>query len=135
MTFQGINISTIIFTGLAAIWLTFLAAGRLQLKKVKERTVELVLSEAKVELKKNPYLTIDSFYRVIYPKWCQMLKSTALFIPHQSELWPMPANPNYVTSRIKFLPNVVGRFLANNKILLEGVEIEQDTIRLSVKMN
>lgn len=125
---EGTTISTALFAVLAAIWLIVLAAGRYQLRKVKERTVELVLSEIKVELKKNPSLTIEHFYELIYPKWCQMLKSTALFIPHKTELWPMPARPNYVKNRISFLPDVVGLFLANNKILLEGVEIEAENI-------
>ncbi|MGD0707016.1 MAG: hypothetical protein ABSA51_01035 [Anaerolineaceae bacterium] len=132
MTVQTTDISTTLFVVLAAIWLIVLAAGRYQLKKVKERTVELVLSEAKVELKKDPSLTIEGFYKFIYPKWCQMLKSTALFIPHKTELWPMPASPNYVKNRIRFLPEVVGLFLANNKIVLVGVEIEPDHIESDV---
>lgn len=135
MTFESTTISTALFAGLAAIWLIFLASGRIQLKKVKERTVALVLSEVKIALRKNPSLTIEAFYKLIYPQWCQMLKDTAKFIPHKSELWPMPASPDYVKDRIKFSPEVVGRFLANNEIVLEGVVLEQENTEQVVDQN
>ncbi|MCE1252769.1 MAG: hypothetical protein LWX83_04375 [Anaerolineae bacterium] len=123
------EVSTPVFALIAAIWLIILAAGRHQLKNIKENTVQLVLEQAREQLKKDSNLDIDQFYASIYPQWRQMVKSKALFIPHKTELWPMPAYPEYVCSRIKFNPQVVADFLSENGIILRGVEIalpEQD---------
>jgi hypothetical protein len=121
---------TFTFAILAAIWLLILATGRYQLKKVKENTVELILTEAKRQIKGNKSISMQTFYKKIYPSWCQMLKSTAWFIPHKTELWPMPASPDYVKDRIKFLPDVVGQFLSDNGYKVAGLVTEQEIIEV-----
>lgn len=79
------------------IWMGLLFGGKVQFKRIESRTGSLVLEMARQYLEEDPLLRADQLYDRLYPQWCQMVRRSALFIPHRWELWPLPANPIHRT--------------------------------------
>ena len=59
----------------------------------------------------NKNLTINQYFEMLYPKFIEIVKINARFIPHKTEMFPMPANPEYVKTRMNFTPEWVGAIL------------------------
>lgn len=97
---------------LLGVWLVLFLTGRFQFGHIKKRTVDLVLSRLDSLLEASPDLTVEEYYAFLLPRWEQMVRSSAWFIPHKTELWPMPATPQYVAQRIHFSPEWLGAFLS-----------------------
>ena len=114
---------------LLGVWLLFFLSGRFQFDRIKKRTVDLVLSQLDSLLEARPDLTVEGYYSFLLPRWEQMVRSSAWFIPHKTELWPMPARPEYVARRIHFSPEWLGAFLS-----LRGYHLSADP-ELQGKMN
>ncbi|NIS83561.1 MAG: hypothetical protein GTO14_25945 [Anaerolineales bacterium] len=106
------EISTLIFSLWLAIWL----AGKYQLQRIEKRTGTFVLENSQQALDENPRMTVKQLYALLYPKWCQMLRTTAWFVPHRWELWPLPATPKIVQERINFTPKWLKQYLKENGI-------------------
>lgn len=103
-----------LFVIVLGIWLLFLMGGRYQLNRIKKNTVDIVLSEAKKVVSRTPPLNLSSFYHDIYPIWVDMVRKSAYFVPHKSELFPIPARPDAICARINFSADWVGAFLEKN---------------------
>lgn len=107
-------------------WLLVLGAGKLQLKRIKDRTENLMLASARSALETDPRLSIDKLYERLYPAWVEMVRKTAFFIPHRWEIWPMPATPKHVAGRLDFTPEWLGQHLLANGIRVRGVSPKKE---------
>lgn len=93
------------------VWMGMLFLGKVQLKRIESRTSSLVLEVSRQYLREDPLLRADQLYGRLYPQWSQMVRSSALFIPHRWELWPLPATPSIVRERIDFTPEWLSQYL------------------------
>lgn len=118
------NISFIILF----IWLLLFLGGKYQLKKIKEYTVKIVEDHAKSALQKNPELSIDAYYRLIFPIWKDEVKKY-WFIPHRSELFPIRTSPENIGKRINFTPEWVGAYLELKEIHLKRNKQQSEKIK------
>lgn len=112
--------------GFLTLWMVLFLSGTWQLNRIKERTSALSLREAKRLLKDNPEINIREFYNNVKPAWEQMVRDSALFIPHRWELWPIPATPEIVQERVDFTPEWLGEFLWLEKIKMRGAKQRKD---------
>ena len=124
------TVSVVVFS----IWLILFLWGRSQLNKIKDATAQLVLENIEAAKKKNKNLTIDQYYRMLYPKFETFIKTNAKFVPHKTELFPMPAKPEYVKTRIHFTPEWVGAFLKLNGHTIIANSKQQETINHIVEL-
>ena len=106
---------------LSATWLFFFILGRWQFNRIKHITTNLILEEGRrASLMQQPP-TVDELYIQILPGWKIMLKKSAWFILHKSELFPVLAWPKIVQKRLNFTPAWMGAYL-----LLNGIELPAD---------
>jgi len=122
------EISPTVSVVLFSIWLVLFLWGRSQLKNIKEATTQLVIENIEVAKKENKNLTIDQYYEILYPKFETYVKTNAKFVTHKTELFPMPAKPDYVKTRIHFTPEWVGAFLKLNGHTIIANSQQQKTI-------
>jgi hypothetical protein len=101
-------------------WLLIIGASKLQLKWIKDRTESLTIATAQSVLEKEPLLPLDKLYERVFPSWSQMVRKTAVFIPHRWEIWPVPATPKRVAGRVDFTPEWLGQHLRANGIEVSG---------------
>ena len=117
-------ISVIIFS----IWIILFLLGRSQFNKIKDATMKLILANIDEEKKKNKNLTLDQYYEMLYPQFEAIVKANAKFIPHKTEMFPMPARPEYVKTRMTFTPEWVGAYLKLNGYSIIANRQQQKTI-------
>lgn len=122
--FNNPSLTTTVFVVLMAIWLPIAYYMRHELKKVKEKTTELVLEAAKKLPKNHPKPTVADFYASIYPSWEEMVRTNIRWFPHSSDIFPVRARPEIVRERIRFNPETVDLFLASNGIRLSDSKVE-----------
>lgn len=108
------------------VWLVLFAASQWQLNRIKERTNILAIEQAQKQLGDNPSITVKQFYEALRPAWEQMVRASALFIPHRWELWPLPATPGIVEQRIDFSEEWLGEFLWLEEIKMRGAKPRED---------
>lgn len=103
---------------LSALWVALYIAGRWQFSHAKQITTDLVLSEGRRanEIPNPP--TVEALYLQIMPQWQSAIKQSIWFIPHKTELFPVPALPRIVQKRLNFTPSWVGAYLTLNGIHL-----------------
>ena len=116
---------TIIFT---TIWLVFFVLGREQFKRIKANTQRIALENIVPALEKNKNLTVSQYYKAINKQWEEMVPKTAKFIPHKSELYPVPAKLETVRARINFSPEWLGAFLHLKGFTLKATPAQQERI-------
>lgn len=107
-------------------WLIIIGASKLQLKWIKDRTESLMLTTASRLLEVNPRLPVDKLFDQVYPIWSEMVRKTALFIPHRWEVWPVPATPERVAGRLNFTPEWLGQHLLANGVEVHGVKPKKE---------
>jgi hypothetical protein len=107
-------------------WLVIIGASKLQLKWIKDRTESLMLTTASGLLEVNPRLPVDKLFDQVYPIWSEMVRKTALFIPHRWEVWPVPATPERVAGRLDFTPEWLGQHLLANGVEVHGVKPKKE---------
>jgi len=123
------------------IWLLFFLAGKFQYSRLRNATMNLALEQADTLLRRDRDLTVEHCYEVLLPEWERMLKRTTWFIPHKTEMWPMPARPDYVRNRMNLSPVWLGAFLELNGFKLLAapalkVQIDEIVKRASItKLN
>ena len=105
--------------GILAVWMGIFVAGRLQLRRIKHRSVELVLDMGQELIARKPHITARGLYKRIYPRWCELVRKWAWFIPHRLDLWPVPVNPETVQQKLAFSPQWIASVLHQHSIRLE----------------
>lgn len=98
-------------TAIFALWLGLFAAGRYQLRRIEQKTTELVLEMARDLMAQKPNITAQGLYKRIYPRWAESLRHWAWFVPHRLELWPVPVCPDTVRQKIPFSPQWIAETL------------------------
>ena len=133
ITFPEIHptVSVIIFS----IWLIFFFWSRAQFDKVKEATTSLVLANIGEAKKLNKSLNIDQYFEILYPKFEEIVKANAKFIPHKTELFPMPAKPLYVKTRMNFTPEWIGAILKLHGNSIIANKQQQETINYIIELS
>jgi hypothetical protein len=108
-------------TGLLAAWLGVFVAGRLQLRHIERKSVELVAEMGQDLIAARPHITASGLYKRIYPRWSQSLRKWGWFIPHRLDLWPVPVRPETVQQKLPFSPQWVAGVLRQ-----QGIRLEED---------
>ncbi len=108
--------------GILALFLIVYAMGRLQLRRIEQRTIQLVLEMSKEWLARKPNITASGLYKRIYPRWSEAVRHWGLFIPHRLELWPVPVRPETVQSKLPLSPQWIAEVLAKHGIQLQTRE-------------
>lgn len=103
-----------VFALLCAVWLVFFIFGRRQLERVKRATLDLVLTQAASLKRQHQEPSIEEFYALLQPGWEAMLRQSARFVTHKTELFPIPATPAAVRRRLNFTPAWLGAYLRLN---------------------
>jgi hypothetical protein len=106
-------------TGLLAVWLGVFVAGRLQLRHIERKSVELVVEIGQELIAARPHITAKGLYRRIYPQWSQSLRKWGWFVPHRLDLWPVPVRPETIQQKLPFSPQWVAEVLRQQGIRLE----------------
>lgn len=123
--------SVIIFS----IWIILFLWGSAQFNRIKELTVKLVLGNIEEAKNKNKNLTLNQYYEMLYPQFEAIVKANARFIPHKTEMFPMPAKPEYVKTRMNFTPEWVGATLKLNGHSLIATRQQQKTINYIIELS
>jgi len=106
-------------TGILAVWLGLFVAGRLQLRRIEQKSAELVVEMGKELIASKPHITARGLYKRIYPRWCEAVRGWAWFVPHRLDLWPMPVRPETVQQKFPFSPQWIAEVLRQHGIHLE----------------
>lgn len=108
-----------VVTGILAVWLCVFVAGRLQLRRIKHKSVKLVMEMGRELIAGKPHITARGLYKRIYPHWCAALREWAWFVPHRLDLWPVPVKPETVQQKFSFSPEWIAAVLRQHGIRLE----------------
>lgn len=106
------DIKTILTIGfyLLILWYVIFLAGTFQFRSLKKKTEILVLEKVKAQTETSP-ATCEEIYQAIYPKWCEMVRKSAYFIPSKSELRPISASVQNVEARLNFSSQWINAYL------------------------
>jgi hypothetical protein len=110
-----------IVTGVLAVWLGIFVAGRLQLRRIEQKSTELVVGLGRDLIAEKPHITARGLYKRIYPRWCEAVRGWAWFVPHRLDLWPVPVRPETVQQKLPFSPQWVAEVLRQH-----GIQLEED---------
>ncbi len=115
----------------SALWLAFYILGRRQFARVRRGTAELVLEQGRRAGQLSPCPSVEAFYAQLQPEWEAMLRRRAWFLPHRSELFPVPVRPGDLRRRLNFTPGWVGAYLRLNGVHLPaGTGLETEIQRI-----
>ncbi|MCG2768690.1 MAG: hypothetical protein L6435_09965 [Anaerolineae bacterium] len=106
-------------TGVLTVWLGVFVAGRLQLRHIERKSVELVLEMGRELIARKPHITARGLYKRIYPRWSEAVREWAWFVPHRLDLWPVPARPETVQQKLPFSAQWIAEVLHQYGIPLE----------------
>jgi hypothetical protein len=106
-------------TVILAVWLGLFVAGRLQLRHIERKSVQLVVVMGRELIAKKPHITARGLYKRIYPHWCEAVRGWAWFVPHRLDLWPVPVRPEAVQQKLPFSPQWIAEVLRQHDIRLE----------------
>ena len=118
----------------SAIWLLLYLLGRWQFSRVTKGTAALVLEQGRLAQRSPHHPTVEDVYAKVQPAWEVMVKQKAWFVPHKSELFPLPATLDIVRKRLNFTPVWVGAYLQVNGIELPaGSEMKAEIARIAAQ--
>jgi len=100
------------------VWLIIYGAGRYQLKRIEQRTIQLVVELGRKYAAENPRITSKTIYRRAYSRWAESLTRWAWFVPHRLDLWPVPVNADTVSQKFSFSPEWVAEVLRRHGVAL-----------------
>ena len=103
--------SQIVITLLSVAWLVMFILGRKQYEDIKKQTLQLLTEGADRAKARNIELSVQEYYDQLQPVWEEMVRRTARFVLHKTELFPVPATPDYVRKRMNFTPAWLGAYL------------------------
>lgn len=108
-----------VIAALLLIWFGIYGAGRLQLRRIEQKSAEFVVTTARVLLAAQPHLTIEDLYQQVYDPWRLAVSKWALFIPHRLDLWPVPVTAENVQQKLAFSPGWLAEVLRRHGFILE----------------
>jgi hypothetical protein len=113
------NMPPAVTFAILACWLFFFLTGRLQLRKTRKLAERLILSHVS-DLEARPRMTLREFHALVLPEFKEQVRGTIWYVPHRTELFPIPARPETVVERLGLSPEYVGRILIREGIELKG---------------
>jgi hypothetical protein len=108
-----------VVAALLLVWFGIFVAGRLQLRRIEQKSAQLVVTTARELLAAQPQLTLQGLYEQIYEPWRAMVSTWALFIPHRLDLWPVPVTAETVQQKRVFSPQWLAEVLHRHGLILE----------------
>ncbi len=94
-----------IITIVLAIWMIFYIAGRIQLSRIRQKTVALVVEQGRRELALDPSISLVALREKLLARWqAEFAGWRYLFVPHKYEFWPVKASPKNVLVKMPFSP-------------------------------
>ncbi len=115
----------------SAVWLVFYILGRRQFTRVRRGTADLVLEQGRRAAQLSPRPSVEALYDQLQPEWEAMVKRRAWFLPHRSELFPVPVRLGGLRRRLNFTPGWVGAYLRLNGVhLTAGTDLEMEIQRI-----
>lgn len=104
------------------VWMALLGAGKLQVRRIQGRTQSMVLDAANQRRGESKGVSAKQLHRRLYPEWSDMVRHSALFVPHRLEMWPVPATPDNVQHHVDFSPEWIYRFLTKQGFRVHGAK-------------
>jgi hypothetical protein len=108
-----------VVAALLLVWFGIFVAGRLQLRRIEQKSAELVITMARELLAAQPQLTVQGLYEQVYESWRAAVSHWALFIPHRLDLWPVPVTAETVQQKLPFSPDWLVEVLRRHGLVLE----------------
>jgi hypothetical protein len=99
-----------------------LAAGKLQVRRIQDRTQSMVLDAANQRRGEGKGVGAKQLHRRLYPEWCEMVRHSAFFVPHRLEMWPVPATPDNAQHHVNFSPAWIYEFLTARGFRVHGAK-------------
>lgn len=100
------------------LYLGVLGLGKWQIKRIKERTDQLLIDHGKMWLAENPKLTLIQIFDRFYPFWVEELRNYRFpLIMSKHDLWPVRVSPSNVMKKIPVSPDYVGEVLKSSGLL------------------
>lgn len=93
------------------VWMIFFLSGKYQYSKIKSFTLNFVEEKIREVYAHNPKITVNEFYKMIYPLWRDSITGKYWFIPHKTELFPIKASPENIAKRLNLSPEWLGAYL------------------------
>ncbi len=107
-----------------SLYLITLGLGRLQLRRITTRTVELILEKCSAWLKETPTLTGKQLFERLYPIWVEELKNFKFpMIMNKHDLWPATVTPEHVLIKLPLSPEYLNQTLINAGVIKEGSQM------------
>lgn len=107
-----------------SLYLITLGLGRLQVKRITTRTVELILEKCSAWLKETPTLTGKQLFDRFYPIWIEELKNFKFpLIMNKHDLWPVTVTPEHVLFKLPLSPEYLNQTLINAGLIKEGSQM------------
>ncbi len=100
---------------LLILWYILLVAGTIQYRRLRRKTIEIVLQRAEQMKQAGREDLPERLYAALYPEWCEMVRRSAWFIPSKSELRPIAATAENVKRRFGFSPTWVRDCLRDHR--------------------
>ena len=122
------SVPTSIIIGVTGIWFIFFFLGREQFKRLRANTQKIALEGIETALARNKNLSVNQYYKQINGQWEAMVPRTAKFIPHTSELYPIPVKIEDLRKRINFSPEWLGAYLKLTGYSLKAAPAQQECI-------
>jgi hypothetical protein len=116
----------ILVSSVFLVWLIVYGAGRYQLRRIRQRTIQLVVELGRKYVADNPRITSKTIYRRAYARWAESLPRWAWFVPHRLDLWPVPVNADTVSHKFSFSPEWVAEVLRRHDVPLREFEERTD---------
>lgn len=99
-------------------YLLMYAAGKLQLKDIKQRTHRLIEERCKKWLAERPETSDEQLFKYFYPIWeNELSKLRYLFILNRHDLWPVSVTPQHILEKIPLSADYLRKYLHNPALL------------------
>jgi hypothetical protein len=107
-----------------SLYLITLGLGRLQIKRITSRTVELIIEKCSAWLKETPTLTGKQLFDRFYPVWVEGLKKFRFpLIMNKHDLWAVTVTPEHVLIKLPLSPEYINQTLINAGVIKEGSQM------------
>ena len=94
-----------IITAVIVVWMVFYLAGRIQLWRIRLRSVALVVEQSQRELAFDPSMSLAALQEKLLARWQAEFSGWRYwFVPNKYDFWPVKATPKNVLVKMPFTP-------------------------------
>lgn len=106
-----------VIAGIFLLWMAFLAAGKIQLRRIETFLREWVVDHARLYQQEHRKIDADELYQQALDVMQLQLRQIAWFIPNKTEMYPVKASVASVQRKINFSPDWVKQILLQNQFI------------------